>query len=227
MSEWFPAFITESVALGESAARLSLQVPAEVSESFHTPGQYHRVRLESVDNLFAMASRPRSERFEYLVRRHAGLAATFASLPVGSAVHVTRAFGPGFPLELARGRPLLMIATGTGFAPIRSVLEDLTAHGAGYGSAQVLLGVRSEVELPEAEEKRRWAAAGLQVFCTVSRPSPSFRGLVGHVQQHLDTLDVTDAAVFLCGQSGMVADVTAALLQRGVPAGRIALNLPR
>jgi NAD(P)H-flavin reductase len=227
MSEWFSAAMAESVSVGDSLVRLALQVPVEVSSSFSTPGQYHRVRVEGADNLFAIASRPGSPRFEYLVRRNAGVAAQLATLPVGTSVAVSRAQGPGFPISLGHGRRVLMVATGTGFAPVRSVLEHVAAHRERFGAVQALLGVRSELERPGPDELERWAAAGLQLAATVSHPSAEWRGLVGHVQAHLAGLEVGDAVAFLCGQREMVADVTAALMRRGLPAERVGLNLPR
>jgi NAD(P)H-flavin reductase len=120
-----------------------------------------------------------------------------------------------------------MLATGTGFAPVRSVLEQLVVDRAGWGPVQVLAGARDEGEVPPPEDLHRWGSAGLDVRFTLSRAAPGFEGLTGRVQRHLDLLELADAWVFLCGQRDMVADLTAALQQRGVPAERVALNLPR
>jgi CDP-4-dehydro-6-deoxyglucose reductase len=227
MPEWFPATLTESRAIGDSLTALTLDVPSEVATSFHTPGQYHRVRIGSVDNRFAMASAPRQSRFDYLVRRHKALLGAWASLPVGAQLEVGLVEGPGFPLRLAYQRTLLMIATGTGFAPIRSVLQAIVADRSHYGAVHVLAGLHSPREVPYPAETAAWAAAGFHVHHVISQPDTSWQGHVGHVQAHLSHLPVDDALAFLCGQPEMVTEVTAALGRRGLPPERVFLNLPR
>lgn len=227
MPEWFPATLTESRAIGDSLLALTLDVPAEVSTSFHTPGQYHRVRVGNVDNHFAIASGPRHGRFQYLVRRHKALLGAWASLPLGAQVDVSRVEGPGFPIRLAQGRALVMVATGTGFAPIRSVLQAIAADRSSFGPVHVLAGLHEPHEVPWPDETLTWASADLHVHHVVSKPDASWHGLIGHVQAHLARLPVDDAVVFLCGQPEMVADVTASLGRRGLPPERVFLNLPR
>jgi CDP-4-dehydro-6-deoxyglucose reductase len=227
MQQWYPATITESVQLGDSLSRLTMRVPREVAGSFLTPGQYHRVRIAESDNHFAIASGPGQPDFSYLVRPHKALGGRWASLPVGAEVQVGPVEGPGFPLRLARDRALVMVATGTGFAPIRSVLEAIAAERQAYGPVHALVGVHAASELAWGADAPRWASLGLHVHTVVSRPDPSWKGATGHVQAHLGRLPIADAVAFLCGQAEMVETVSDALAQRGLPPERVFLNLAR
>jgi NAD(P)H-flavin reductase len=227
MSEWYPATVAEPAVAGAALLELALQVHPEVARAFRAPGQYHRVRIAGVENPYAIASAPGREPFRYLVRRAPGVAEAWASLPAGAALEVSLPKGPGFPLPEARGRRLVLVGTGTGFAPLRSVLEAVLEERSRYGPVQALVGVHAPGELVWAHDLPRWAAEGVRVDAVVSTPDRDWAGRVGHVQDHLAELEVEGGVAFLCGQGAMVADVTRALAARGLTSEHVFLNLPR
>lgn len=225
MSEWFPAVLDDARPVGDRLVRLTLSPAAEVVSSFTIPGQYQRLRVAGHESTFAIASRPGEARFEYLIRPHGAAATRLVSLSPGAPLEASRAEGHGFPLGRAAGHPLILIATGSGFAPIKSVLDHLILHRTTVGPVRALIGLRSEAERPPPSDLERWADAQLDVQFTLSQAPEAFTGRRGRVQQHLEALPVADEPfVFLCGQKHMVADVTHALAQRGVPKHHIALN---
>ena len=130
MPGWSKATLTQNDVVGPGLHRLSLEVPASVSSGFQVPGQYHRVRVPSGDDApFAIASAPGAVSFEYLIRESDGVAGQLTALATGSAVKVGAVAGPGFPLERARGRNLLLIGTGTGFAGEAACDSNIAAQG--------------------------------------------------------------------------------------------------
>lgn len=227
MTEWYPATVAEPAAAGALLLELALHVPPEVARAFRVPGQYHRVRVGGAESHYALASAPGHEPFRYLVRRTPGVAAAWAGLGAGAALEVSLPRGPGFPLPVARGRPLVLVGTGTGFAPLRSVVEAVLEDRGAYGPVHALVGVHAPGELVWAPELARWEAQGVAVQHVVSTPDAGWRGRVGHVQEHLQALPTGDAVAFLCGQEAMVSDVTRLLAERGLPAERVFLNVPR
>lgn len=225
MQGWHPAVISRTTEVGDQLVQVTLEVPHAVASSFHTPGQYHRLRVDGGSPAFyAIASAPGGASFEYLVKRGSAVANAWLAKPLGAHVEVGVAEGPGFPLRLARGRNLVMIATGTGFAPVRSVLKAIEAERDAFGYVGVLYGVRTPSHLAFGAELAAWHAQRLDVHATVTQPTPEWTGLVGRVQAALPHLQVHDAVAFLCGQREMVAEVTVALERRGIPPERVFLN---
>jgi NAD(P)H-flavin reductase len=226
MQSWLEAPITALEDVGPDLALVSLGVPAAITSSFHTAGQYHRVRAAThAEATFAIASAPGEHPFQYLVRRHGAGAKVLDGAHVGSTLEVTPVEGPGFPVPLAQGRNLLLVGTGAGFAPLRSVLRVVQQHRARFGRVTALYGVYSPAHLAFRAELDAFAKADLAVLPTVEHPDAAWTGRVGRVQAHLDELRVDDAVAFLCGQREMVADVRAALASRGLPADRVFLNV--
>ena len=227
MPKWSTATLLKNERIAPALHRLWLTVEDDVAAAFHVPGQYHRVRLpQGSESVFAMASAPGSTEFEYLVRGVGETADQFIALGVGAQVQVSLPEGPGFPLDRAVGRPLLLIGTGTGFAPLRSVLLTARKDLSRFGPVHVLYGAHDVDQLAYRDELEAWPAEGISVRSTLTRPEAGWTGAVGRVQQHLAHLPVERALAFLCGQAQMVSDVTQALISRGMARNDVFLNLP-
>lgn len=123
-----------------------------------------------------------------------------------------------------RDLPALLVATGSGLAPFRAVLQDELRRADGPPIALVF-GCRTQADILWREELERWAASvpRLSLTVTLSRPDASWRGAAGRVQRHV--LDVARAIdprlVLLCGLSPMTDDVERILVAAGVPASRV------
>jgi ferredoxin-NADP reductase len=114
---------------------------------------------------------------------------------------------------------LVFIATGTGVAPIRSILLDLFRKGF-ERKVWLVFGVRHEDEILYLEEWRQLETryANFRFIPTISRPqSPDWKGEVGYVQTKLATYiaDTREKEVFVCGVVPMVKGVTETLVALG------------
>ena len=122
-------------------------------------------------------------------------------------------------------RPLLFVATGTGIAPIRSML---LARLPGPTPVTLLWGLRSQRDLYFEDELAALAArhANFSYTITLSRPTTAatvpWTGAQGRVQPLVERfLDlrggrVDDLAVYVCGGSAMIRSVSDLVKARGV-----------
>ena len=204
----FEATVTEVRRRSSMLAEIVVQVAPAVADSFHVPGQYHLLATAQAPEVpFAIASAPGSQHFEYLVRANGGSATHLVEAAPGTGVSMGLAEGPGYPLEVLDARDLLLVATGTGLAPLRSVLLALERERRGVGQVSLLWGARDADELAFEADISRWQAQGVEVLQTLSRPGPGWHGATGHVQAHFEAVYRPGAVVFACGQTSMVADL--------------------
>jgi NAD(P)H-flavin reductase len=189
------------------------------------PGQYLKVLLPPAqEGLFAIA-RSQGGQLELLVKEGAPVADLLLGLPAGATLQVSAPQGPGFPLSLARGRRLLLFATGSGISAIRPVLDAVAQSRAAFGPVTLYFGARRPSAFAYAADLERWRQADIWVVQTVSAPEQSgWGGLRGYVQAHLPQERLEDAVAFVAGQPGMVEDVRRALTERGLPQERLFLN---
>lgn len=147
--------------------------------------------------------------------------------PDGLFSHCLFAMKPGDTLEMRPPlgmfvlrqppRDSIFIATGTGIAPFRSMLQ---AHlNASSPQFTLLFGVRHESHLMYRNEFEDLARRFPQFrfWPTLSRPESSWTGRTGHVQAHLDEAlgGRRDVDVYLCGLKLMVDDVRSRLKGEG------------
>lgn len=163
---------------------------------------------------YSIASGPRPDgRFDLCLNRvPGGLFSNYlCDLQPGAVLDFT---GPhGFfvarrPIE----RDLVFIATGTGIAPIRGMLEDLFSSGpAPDREMWLLFGVRHAETILYRDEFERLAAQHprFHFVPTLSRAEQDWPGERGHVQQLLRARFAgrRDIDVYVCGLKAMVDDV--------------------
>ena len=205
------------------------------------PGQFIQVHFRYADGTPAKRSYSLAtihdhavgpgEAVEIAVSYVPGGAATalFEGLPDGGHVEASGPFGRFCLMPGDRNARYLLIATGTGVTPYRSMLPQLQSLMAERGVEVVLLqGARTPAELLYGDEFRAFADAHPEfryVPC-LSRelppdPHPDVRH--GYVQQHLGAFapDAAHDIAYLCGNPDMVDACFEALKGFGLPVPQI------
>jgi len=229
MSDWFEVTLIRRHPAAANLTKLELDVRGTpIPASYTSPGQYLKLSLpEKGEGFFAIASPPgaRGDVLELLIKGGGALADALLALPLGTKVRATGPQGKGFPLEEARGRRVLLFATGSGIGAVRSLVGTILKERPSFGEVSLYFGARTPDAFAYAQELEAWSGAGIRVVRTVSQPGTSgWQGLQGYVQAHVPLEPLADAAAFLCGQKGMVQGVTEALVRQGLPRDRIYLN---
>jgi ferredoxin-NADP reductase len=126
----------------------------------------------------------------------------------------------------AEGSPALMIATGTGFTPMRSMLRAAVASGSG-APMWVLLGVRHEADILYGDEMESLSREhpNIHFEVTLSQPTGPWTGRRGYVQTHIREMwDAMTALgrgaphAYVCGLERMVGSVRSLLRKEmGLP----------
>ena len=221
---WHHGSIVGSEAAGPGLRRLRLEVPASVATSFRVPGQFLRVRVDGREAPFAIASAPGGSHFDFFVRTNGDVAQAWSALPLGAVVELSHAEGPGFPIDQLKGRSLLLVGTGTGWAPLRSVLQAVRKRRADFRRVEGLYGALTPEHIVFGDEFAQLRADQIDVRVTVTEPMPDWSGPIGRVQQLLPVDQLENTTALLVGQPEMTEEVTAMLRARGLSAGHAWLN---
>jgi CDP-4-dehydro-6-deoxyglucose reductase, E3 len=126
-------------------------------------------------------------------------------------------------LFLGEKEKVLFVATGTGVAPFRSMIESLLSSGS-EKEIELLFGVRHIKDLFYVDlfEKLVEEHPNFKVRFTLSRPEDeSWEGLRGRVTEHLDDTDVQNTEVYICGLKDMIEQVIDILEKAGMPREQI------
>jgi CDP-4-dehydro-6-deoxyglucose reductase, E3 len=118
-----------------------------------------------------------------------------------------------------RMRNVLLVATGTGIAPIRSMLLDLANNGYA-GTATLYWGLRSQRDVYYQQEFEALAVRypNVSFAIALSRPEAGWEAYAGRVTDLVDArvTSVKNLDVFLCGNHAMIRDVTEIIRTKGL-----------
>jgi len=145
-------------------------------------------------------------------------------------VGVRGPYGSPWPLDVAEGGDLILVAGGIGLAPLRPVMLQALAQRQRFGRVVLLYGTRSSEELLYRRELERWSAhLDIEVHVTVDRAGASWRGDVGVVTRLIPKLsvDVERAHAMVCGPEVMMRFTAFELEKRGLSAERIFVSVER
>jgi propane monooxygenase reductase subunit len=200
--------------------KLKLENPSDFT---FTPGQYLDLHVPGTElrRSFSMACLPGDNTLEFLIRAYPDGA--FASLlesglPPGTAIGFTGPYG-SFRLTSSE-RDILMVAGGSGMAPVLSLLRDL-ARQQSTRKVRFFYGARTGEDLFHRELIRE-LGAGLADFAyteVLSEPNGSgWTGASGFVHEAaahaLGAGEMTDPEVYTCGPPPMVDALVGELTAR-------------
>ena len=191
-----------------SATAIELKITADEDIAF-LPGQYVNILVPGTEEsrAYSFSSTPGSRELSFLIRNVPG--GLMSSWLVGKAKtgdKVTLAGPMGIFYLRPVGRPLLMLAGGTGLAPFLSMLEHLKASGSSQ-PVHLIYGVTNNEDLVSVKALEDYAASiDNFTFKTVVANPESGHERTGYVTNHMEDapLNDGDVDVYLCGPSLMV-----------------------
>ncbi len=190
-------------------------------------GQWVKLTLrDGLTRDYSIASAPSAQmdRFELLVTHVEGGEGSriLCALDPGARIEMLGPNGLFVREERHAHLPAVFIATGTGLAPLRAMIQE----GARAPSPmRLLFGCRTESEiLCGGEFSNLSQSSDFQHRVTLSRPDAAWAGHRGYVQTHLHdiTAGLEGAHFYICGLRKMVDAVRTTLKEQlGVDRGRI------
>jgi 3-phenylpropionate/trans-cinnamate dioxygenase ferredoxin reductase component len=174
-------------------------------------GQYLQVLLPDGDRRnFSLANPPHDNDGAELHIRHVPRGrfseGIVAKLGPGDRLVVELPFGEFF-LRQAQAKAILL-ATGTGFAPIKSILEAALRRGA-RRRMRLYWGGRTKSDLYMLDRVAKWQdrAPWFSFVPLLSRPSAQWTGRTGLVHRGAleDNPDMTNVEVYACGNPRMIS----------------------
>lgn len=219
-----PCRVERLERLGHDVMGIWLKLPSSERLQF-LPGQYIDFLLkDGRRRSFSLANAPEEDALLELHVRHVpGGSFTehvFNTMKVKDIMRINGPLGSFFLRE--SDKPAIFVATGTGFAPIRSILAHAFHHQV---DRQMVLywGARTlrDLYLPQLPAQWQAAQANFSFVPVLSRPAPEDRwpGRAGHVQTAVlaDFNDLSGCQVYACGSPAMVDAARKDFLARGLP----------
>ncbi len=225
-----PARVAKKEQLSHDVIGLHLQLPASERLQF-LAGQYVEFILkDGKRRAFSIANAPHDADFLQIHMRVIpnGVFTNFVAheLQEKAILRLEAPFGSFFLREDSQ-KPIIFIATGTGLAPIKGMIEHMLHHNI-QREIHLYCGARNLADLYMHDLCEKWAEfmPNLRYIPVLSQPqaSDNWQGKTGYVQnavladtasQHLQ--DLSGYQVYACGSPNMINDAQASLIKSGLP----------
>lgn len=210
-----PVRVQSLVRAAPDVAVIRLQLPANVVLQYHA-GQYLEFILrDGSRRSYSMANAPHTQTespgVELHIRHMPGGKFTDHVFGAMKEREILRAEGPfgSFFLREDSDKPIVLLASGTGFAPIKAIVEHLKHKGI-ERTVRLYWGCRTRADLYLHDWAQQAAAdmPNLQYVPVLSeaRPEEGWTGRTGFVHQAVmaDLPDLSGWQVYACGAPVMV-----------------------
>ncbi len=193
----------------------------------YRPGQFFMVSLWGAGEVpISVTSLSGEEGFiEFCIRRAGSVTSRLFELKSGETLWFRGPYGRPFPLDIARGKDVVIVAGGIGIAPLRPLIE----HFSKRKKARVVLlyGSRSPEEIIYRKRISEWQKMGVKVVLTVDRGSRNWKGNIGVVTTlwHLAEVEFKKSVAYICGPEVMIKAAMQDLFFFGMPEDRIITTL--
>lgn len=195
-------------------------------------GQFIELTVPGVGEApFTPSSRPSvKDTMEVSVMKAGKVTDKIHELKKGDIVGVRGPLGTGYPLAKFKGKEVLVVGGGCGFAPLRSLMYELFDRSDEFKKLFFRGGCKTPQELLYRDEIAGWAKKDyLNIRLTVDKGDGGWKGNVGVVTTILDgvNMDFADGIAVACGPPIMMKFGTAKLLEMGFREENIYLSMEK
>ncbi|MBP7822007.1 MAG: ferredoxin--NADP reductase [Saprospiraceae bacterium] len=242
---WYDALVVDIITFSPTVKRFSLRLPPDAVPFHFTAGQFITMDLPVSEKRlnrwksYSIANKPNSEGNDIieccisLLDQGKGTAYLFHEVNVGDSIRLKGPDG-AFTLstEAHSNTTFVLICTGTGVAPFRSMIFDIFENKPAdfHPKIHLIFGTKT---LKQTIYKTEFEALALKYphhfqYSIVLSKEADWEGYQGHVHQvYLSKYAQVNPAVkfYLCGWSNMIDDAVANLIKLGYERTQIKYEL--
>lgn len=192
-----------------------------LAQAFELSGQFFMVTVFGVGEV--ALSIPFGDQhggsIDFCVKKVGKVTSALAQLQVGDVIGLRGPYGKGFPYRTFAGRDVLMVGSGVGLAPVRTVIVRLLQERERYRRIAIIASATTYEGIPYKEDLRDWAELpGVMVRYAVSKPTEAVTAHVGYINDLLPELefDWKRASAILCASPRRIRLVANDLMGLGM-----------
>ncbi len=216
----FPAKIKSIVKLTNDVLRIELRLPPNQIFNF-IPGQYVNVIKGTIKRSYSIGnSKNENSVIELFVKKYSGGLMSeywFSDAKINDLLRIEGPRGTFFLRKSQAYKNIIFLATGTGIAPVKSILETMSELSEEFVDKRIYLfwGGRFFKDLFWTPEN---VNLNINYSPVLSREKiPTIEE--GYVQQILinKNIELKDSIVYACGSNDMIKDSKNKLIAKGLP----------
>lgn len=216
MPAWYDAKLIKTEDVNDLTRRFWLEIP-DVESIDYIPGQFitldlpiHEKRVKRWKS-YSIASNPNGTNVIELciVFQEGGLGTTylFNEAKIGTTLRFKGPLGV-FTIPKNLDEEIVMIATGTGVAPFRSIMNHIDTHGMSFKKMHVIFGTRTEDGILYRDEfealDKKYPNFSYDVALSRSDDWEGYKGYVHQIYEEHYSKVIEGRKIYLCGWRNMI-----------------------
>lgn len=213
-----PARINKLTNLTDDIVEVVLRLPPTATFSF-LEGQYLDVLQNNISRSYSIASTNKDNKIRLLIKKCPNGQMSNYWFNDAQENDLLRIEGPKGTFFLRDSqKPLLFLATGTGIAPVISILESLEADET-YQQIQPIYVYWGNRKSEDFVWKPDFKKLKVSFYRVNSQPFDNWSERVGYVQDVAldDIINIVDYSVYACGSNAMIQSAKQQLISKKFP----------
>lgn len=194
----------------------------------YKPGQYISIKVaENRINCYSIATDEGGNKFGLLVDISPGGPGSkyFENLKVGDRISFLGPFGTFIYKPDNDVKNILFLGTGSGCAPLRSMIDHLLKVERAQTKITLYLGLRHQAEIFWQDYFKKLSSdyPNFNFILVISKPDKSWQGKAGHITDFIcqGLSDTSGLTAYICGNISMIEEATGMLTSRGLAREKI------
>ncbi|KUO74150.1 MAG: hypothetical protein APF77_11585 [Clostridia bacterium BRH_c25] len=199
-------------------------------ENYKFTGQFFEITIFGVGEIAISIPFGPSQKdyFDFCVKKAGRVTSAMHELKVGDKVGLRGPFGKGFPYEELKGRDILIVGSGVGLAPVRTMIVRIIENIKDFGKLVVIASATTYEGLVYKEDIKKWNEVdGVNALYALSKPTDKVDAYVGYINDLLPDLglDWENTTAIICASPRRIKAVAKDLIKLGMKGTDILTSL--
>jgi len=195
------------------------------------PGQFLEVSIPGIGECPLASCSYSSKYIDLLIKKAGNVTSAMFRLDKNSDIFIRGPYGCGFPLKELEGKNLILVAGGTGIAPITSLIDYIEQNNKRFGEVFIYFGFRNENYLLLKNRMKDWARKFNIVVCLDEKSKNNLninseKGFVHEVMAK-NVPKLENRVALMCGPEIMMDSVSNLLIKQGLEKNKIYWSMER
>lgn len=155
------------------------------------PGKYYEISIPKFGESPISVSGYGKDYIDFTIRSVGKVTNELFNYKVGDNLFMRGPYGNGFDVNKYEGRDVVVVAGGSGLAPVRGIVEHFYNNLEKCESFKLIVGFRSLKDLLFRDDLKRWSEK-LDIIVTVDKAQDDYEGNVGLVTKYIEKLNIKD-----------------------------------
>ncbi|CEO04448.1 anaerobic sulfite reductase subunit B [[Clostridium] sordellii] len=153
------------------------------------PGQFYEISIPKYGESPISVSGTGKDYIDFTIRKVGKVTDEIFSYKVGDKFFLRGPYGNGFDISLYEDREIVVVAGGSGLAPVRGIMDYYYDNFEKCKSFKLIVGFKSPKDILFKDDLKRWSEK-LDVIVTVDGAEEGYEGYIGLVTKYIPSLEI-------------------------------------